>query len=80
METCTVTDTPVVRLDEICQEHFGLSKRAAYDCAKLNRLPVPAFRLRDSQKAPFVVSVRDLNEYIENQAAAARAAWERSQL
>ena len=72
--------TPVIPLDAICKEQFNLSPVEARREAALNRLPVPTFKLRDSARAPFMVHAKALAEFIESQAAAASAAWERSQL
>jgi hypothetical protein len=72
--------TPVIPLDAICKEQFNLSPEEARRAAALHRLPVPAFKLRDSARAPFVVKAKDLAAHIDSQAEEASRAWERSQL
>lgn len=71
---------PAVRLDEICERYFGLSKRVAYEYAALNRLPVPTFRLNDSRKSPYMVRIEDLNQVINDASEAAKASWSKSQV
>lgn len=71
---------PVVPLEDVCQVYFGLTPRTAAEHAGLNRLPVPTFRLRDSQKAPLMVHVRDLAKHIDDTHAGASKSWEHSQV
>lgn len=59
----------LVRLDEICVQYFGLSYPVARRKAAQKELPVPAFRLRDSQKAPLMVRRSDLTEYVNKRTA-----------
>ena len=70
---------PIVPLASICEQFFGLSPRAAQEHAALNKLPVPAFRLRESQKAPLMVHVRDLAKHIDDSHTVATEHWEHSQ-
>lgn len=58
----------LVRLDEICVQYFGLSYPVARRMASKNELPVQAFRLRDSQKAPLMVRKSDLTAYVNGRA------------
>lgn len=69
-----------VPLVDVCEDYFGLAPRAAMAAAALNKLPVPTFRLRESQKSPLMVHVRDLAEHIENMRDRATEHWERSQV
>ena len=71
-------ESPTVKLEDICDEFFGMARDKAYQRAALNELPVPTFRAGDSQKAPRMVHVDDLAKHLEEQRAAARAEWERS--
>ena len=71
-------ESPTVKLEEICDEFFGMGKDKAYQRAALNELPIPTFRASDSQKAPIMVHVDDLAKLLDDQRAAARAEWERS--
>lgn len=72
--------TPVIPLTEVCERFFGLSYEEALKKAARNELPVPAFRLTNSRKAPFVVSAEALGNWIDKQEAAAAALWQRSQV
>ena len=71
---------PIIRLDAICQEQFGVSPKTAYDQAEMNKLPIPTFRLADSRKAPRLVKLVDLARHIDNKAEAASEMWEASQV
>ena len=48
--------------------------------AQRNELPVPAFRLAQSRKAPMMVSAESLGAWIDKNEAEARALWERGQV
>lgn len=59
-----------------CLHHLGYSttgeaNRAAID----NKLPVPTFRSRDSQRAPRQVHLTDLAAHIDAMQAKAAASW-----
>jgi hypothetical protein len=71
---------PVVALSEICDRYFSLSYDEAMRAAARNELPVPAFRLRDSRKAPMMVSCQALGDYIDSCAAKAKESWTHSQV
>ena len=45
-----------------------------------NELPVPAFRLAQSRKAPMMVSAESLGAWIDKNESAAKALWERGQV
>ncbi len=66
---------PSVRLDAICEQYFGISYQEALRLAATQELPVPVFRLRDSKKAPLMVSCDDLGKYIDARRAAAAETW-----
>lgn len=68
-------DSPVVPLDAIAQEFFGLTPGTAARRANERTLPVPAARLIDSQRAPWLVHVDDLGSYMDKQFQAARKGW-----
>lgn len=70
----------VVPLSEICQATFGMSAAVAQQAAGRNELPIPTFKLRDSQRAPRLVTVADLAAYIDTQIAESRESWQRSQV
>lgn len=69
-------NSPAVPVDR-CASYFGLSEREAMNRAALNKLPIPAFRLRDSQKAPMMLHVEDLAMFIDRQRASASNVWEK---
>jgi hypothetical protein len=56
---------PVVRLTDICEGYFGLGPSEAIRSAIRQELPIPVFRLRDSQKAPLLVMCADLAKLID---------------
>jgi hypothetical protein len=60
-----------------CAAKFGLSPKTAADKANRHALPVPCFRLEDSQKAPMFVHVSDLAEWIDKRRSAANDEWKR---
>ncbi len=60
-----------VQLDEICVDYFALSPNKARVHANSCSLPVPAFRLQASQKAPWLVHLSDLAAHIDKCRAAA---------
>ncbi len=72
--------SPIILVRNICETYFGVGYERACQLAALNRLPVPTFKLWESNKAPLLVGSRDLAEYIDRTTEAARAAWGRSQL
>jgi hypothetical protein len=68
-----------VRLDQICEEYFGLLPVKALEHANAERLPIPTFRLRDSIKAPRLVNLEDLAKWIDSRTDLASQNWQRSQ-
>jgi hypothetical protein len=76
----SIYKAPVVPLSEICDRYFSLSYDEAMRAAARNELPVPAFRLRDSRKAPMMVSCQALGDYIDACEEKARASWLHSQI
>lgn len=70
---------PVVPLEEICHRYFGLAYREACRAATLGRLPVPAFRMIESRKAPMMVHVADLAAFVDRSGDAARDEWQKAQ-
>ncbi len=69
-----------VELSRICDQYLGLNAENAGKQAALKQLPFPVFRVRDSQKAPYLVHVRDLARHIDNCRDAEEAARLHSQL
>lgn len=71
-------ESPTVKLEDICEEFFGMGKDKAYERAAVDGLPVPTFRASESQKAPRLVHVDDLAKHLDDQRRVARLEWERS--
>jgi len=75
-----IFETPVVPLSAVCERYFSLSYEEALKKAARNELPVPAFRLTNSRKAPMMVSAETLGAWIDKTEAEAKALWQRSQI
>jgi hypothetical protein len=71
---------PAVPLDAVSKRYFGLAPTEARRKAALNDLPVPTFRLRDSEKAPLMVKASDLAAWIDLNHEKASASWQKSQV
>ncbi|MDW3191268.1 MAG: pyocin activator PrtN family protein [Cytophagales bacterium] len=67
--------SPTIPLKKVCTEYFGCSEGTAKNKAKAGTLPIPAFRLSPSQKAPWMVHTQDLASYIERQHEEAKDQW-----
>ena len=72
--------TPIIPLEKICKDYFGVGYERAKQLAALHRLPVPAYRLWESERAPLLVGSKDLAEYIDSTSEATRLQWTKSQL
>lgn len=72
--------SPLVKLADISEHYFNLEPKGAYAKAALNLLPVPTWRLIDSKKAPLMVRLSDLADYIDTQGDAQKERWEKSQI
>lgn len=75
-----VYNGPTVHLDKICKEYFGLERADAMKKAAVAELPVPVFRLHRSQKAPYIVHIKDLADLIDKQRENADKTWQRCQV
>jgi len=76
----SIYKSPVVPLSEICERYFSLSYAEAMKAAARDELPVPAFQLRQSRKAPMMVSCQALGDYIDRTEENACPLWERGQV
>lgn len=56
---------PTVKLEDIADHYFGVSPRTAQARVTAGRLPIPAFRI--NQKAPYLVHLSDLAQFIDDQ-------------
>jgi len=63
---------PAIPLEDIARDYLGLDRRAAFRAAIERRLPFPAFR-GESNKSPWMVSTSDFANWLDAQAANARA-------
>lgn len=68
--------SPIIPLRDIADEYLGMSFNTALKKARLQALPLPVFRMGESQKADWVVSLDDLAELITHRADQARAEWQ----
>lgn len=71
-------ESPTIPLDAIAEEFFGLSPAKAQRYAGENSLPVPAIRLANSVRSPWLVHIDDLASHIDTQRKAAKKSWEAS--
>ncbi|KZX00959.1 hypothetical protein JL49_09115 [Pseudoalteromonas luteoviolacea] len=64
-----------IALNDISEEFFGLLPKTANARANDEGLPIPTYRLIDSQKAPRLVDVEVLANYIDEQREKAAQNW-----
>ena len=57
------TITPA--LADICEKYLGMKPATAEKKALLGELALPTFRIGESQKAPRLIHLEDLAEYID---------------
>ncbi|GDX06323.1 pyocin activator PrtN family protein [Buttiauxella sp. A111] len=65
-------ETVTPALADISEKYLGLKPRTAEEKAAVGKLPLPSFRLGDTQKAPRLIHLQDLAEHIDNQRRKAR--------
>lgn len=65
-------EKPSVPLEVVCEEFFGMKEKQARMLASAQALPVPAFKMRESEKAKWFIDVRDLADHIDTQRRNAR--------
>lgn len=63
-------ETASIPLSDVCEKYFGMKSATADKKAALGQLPIPTFRAGESQKAPRMIHIQDLADYIEKQRAA----------
>lgn len=63
-----------VPLANVCQKYFGLSPAKAAARAGRHALPIPAWR-GGSQKSTWLISLKDLAEFIDKQRELAWREW-----
>jgi len=72
-------DTSQINLEDMCEKYLKMDVRTAKRKAKLQQLPFPVSHDPASQKAPYLVHVIDLAEYLDKINALARKDWARMQ-
>lgn len=72
-------EKPQVQLQEVCEEFFGVKFRQAALMAAAGTLPCPAFKLRDSERAAWMIDLRDLSNLIDSRRAMAKETVDRLQ-
>lgn len=65
-------ESPTIPLAKVAERYLGMSMRLAEQRAIAGKLPIPTFRVGDSQKAPRMVHVQDLAEHIDKRRALAK--------
>jgi hypothetical protein len=68
-----------IPLSEVCETHLGLSYTEASRKAATEDLPVPTFRMRDSNKSPLLISAKHLAAYLDQKTAIAEEVWKKCQ-
>lgn len=68
-------ESPLIPLEIVCKDYFGFNKATAKNKAKANLLPVPVFRLSNSQKSPWMIHTKDLANFIERKHKEAQKEW-----
>jgi hypothetical protein len=72
---------PVIELKRV-HEIFGFNTpEAATKAANAGDIPVPLFKVRESNKAPYMIHIEDLANYIDAQrsnAAKEQAGWSKA--
>ncbi|KAB7896409.1 pyocin activator PrtN family protein [Rouxiella badensis] len=66
-------ETSTVPVSSVCEKYFGMNPATAERKAALYQLPIPTFRVGDSQKAPRMIHITDLAEFIDKQRKEGRA-------
>ncbi len=63
----------VLSLEEVAKEYLGMNDKIRIQRkARAGEFPFPVFRLGNSQKSPWLVSIEDLAAYIDKQKEAAK--------
>lgn len=72
--------SPVVPLEAVCSKYLGIDFTHARNEAGKGALELPTFRLRNSQKAPLLVSLKELASYIDAKSGEATSQWKKCQV
>ncbi|MCX8596763.1 pyocin activator PrtN family protein [Gilliamella sp. B3486] len=60
-------NTPTIPLSQIAEKYLGMTISTANKKANCGELSIPSFRLDQGQKAPRIVHIQDLADYIDKQ-------------
>lgn len=60
-------NTPTIPLSQIAEKYLGMTIATANKKANCGELAIPSFRLDQGQKAPRIVHIQDLADYIDKQ-------------
>ncbi|EEB44695.1 hypothetical protein PROVALCAL_03202 [Providencia alcalifaciens DSM 30120] len=71
-------ETSQIPLATIAEKYLKMSSTTAERKANAGELPIPTYRLNDSQKSPRIIHVNDLAEYIDRQRNDAVAEFKRT--
>ncbi|MDD9340329.1 MAG: pyocin activator PrtN family protein [Providencia heimbachae] len=71
-------ETSQILLSDIAEKYLKLNPTTVERKANAGELPIPTYRLNDSQKAPRIVHVGDLAKYIDQQRNNAIAEFNRT--
>jgi hypothetical protein len=55
----------LIPLEDIAEDYFGLTKAESYRLVNEGRFPIPAIRLRESKRAPYLIHIADLADYLD---------------
>lgn len=72
-------ETSTIPLADISERYLGMLPATADKKAGCGALPIPTFRIGDSQKAPRMVHVSDLAEFIDKKRSEAKEELRRLQ-
>ncbi|CDZ85405.1 TPA: pyocin activator PrtN family protein [Citrobacter koseri] len=72
-------ETSTIPLSVIAERYLGMRPSTADKKAGCGELPIPTFRIGNSQKSPRVVHVKDLADFIDSQRKAAKEELKNSQ-
>ncbi|MGR1580448.1 pyocin activator PrtN family protein [Thalassobius sp. S69A] len=67
---------PVIPVDVVARDHFGLDRRVFLRKVDDGSIALPVMRMEESQKSAKGVHVHDLAEYIDRRRADARREFE----
>lgn len=68
-------ETPVIELKCVCEEFFGIKPKTAEQKVKGCDFPIPTFKLRDSERSPTLIKIKDLAAYIDQRYSEAESEW-----